>query len=134
MVWINLQQDINNKQLSSLTSYVLEVRSSHFSKTMAARTLALTCKYCPRVRISTSIALKSAMASFNSSSVSPSPNIIEDLVIIPSLASFACFKTYKLCSYLHQINYFTYTKNWRFSTIKNAISLKNWIFECVPNF
>lgn len=61
----------------------------------------LTCKYCPSVSISTSIALKSAMASFNSSSDSPRPNIIEVFVIIPFLLSFAWFRTDKLCLYLH---------------------------------
>lgn len=59
-----------------------------------------TCKYWPKVRISTPMARKSIIACFTSSSVSPRPSMIDDLVIMPSLEIFACFRTAKLWSYL----------------------------------
>ena len=92
MQWCRLQEHIVKKKKSQRLKIAVE--SKH------------TCKYCPRVRMSTPIVLRSNMACSISSSDSPRPSIMDDLVTIPSLHCFACLRTDKLCSYLIMVDVF----------------------------
>jgi hypothetical protein len=58
-----------------------------------------TCKYWPRVQMSTPTLRRSCIVSFTSSSDSPKPSMMDDFVTM-QFTLLACFNTAILCSYL----------------------------------